>query len=180
MRMIGFSGDGNFSVERLREAFIDLFRSGADENRGNADEMEALLDGIDFSILAQVLHDSSRPVHEFFADDEEDGSFRYVGPELFSYGILLLRLPTRKCRTKVGIIQSSRYLELWLLDDLSFAVTACYEVGYISDRYVTKYCTVKRGDWRENGMDIDFSALAKTMKTLCEQAKRYEFPFYEL
>lgn len=167
------------TVENIRKAIMDLYRSGAGEDL-DADEMVELLDDIDFFALAQVLHHSATAVYEFRTEDDEDFGFGYYGAELFPYGMLLAQQDEIDLCGVEGLVDVSRSLELWLLEDMSLAVVVCYQTTMLDGRYVSEYRTRKPGDWKNNGMNIDFLELTNNLEERSEAFTQREIPMYEL
>ena len=77
-------------ANELKNALVGLFRSGADAEH-DADEMEGLLEGIDFPVLAQALYSLREPVYAFFTETNTQQGFDYYGAPLFPQGILLVQ-----------------------------------------------------------------------------------------
>ena len=77
-------------ANELKNVLVGLFRSGADAEH-DADEMEELLEGIDFPVLAQALYSLQEPVYAFFTETNTQKGFDYYGAPLFPQGILLVQ-----------------------------------------------------------------------------------------
>ena len=65
----------------LKNSLTALFRSGADEEH-IAEEMQELLEGIDFRALLQAVYSMRETVYEYRVDSDMEKGFVYRGPEL--------------------------------------------------------------------------------------------------
>ena len=162
---------------KQKNALVGLFRSGASKEHDEA-EMEDLLAGIDFPSLLQVLMNRAEVVYEYQADGSFEKSFDYRSRELFLTRAIKLYEDTWKGSADVAVTTHS--YELWLLPDLTFAVTSCFEVDIGRSSYVTRYRTDKGNDWLDTEMSIDFVALADRLDALCGLVHEWETPMYEL
>jgi len=73
-----------YSVDSLEYAIRGLYRSGIGENSGlSADEVEELLDGIDFHALLRAVRHHAETVFAFATQGNQPKSFNYRGAELF-------------------------------------------------------------------------------------------------
>ena len=69
-----------YSVDSLEYAIGELYRSGIGENSGlSADEVEELLDGIDFYALLQAVRHHAETVFTFATQGNQPKSFNYRG-----------------------------------------------------------------------------------------------------
>ena len=74
-----------YSMDSLEYAIRGLYRSGIGENSGlSADEVEELLDGIDFHALLQAVRHHAETVFAFATQGNQPKSFNYRGAELFN------------------------------------------------------------------------------------------------
>ena len=74
-----------YSMDSLEYAIRELYRSGIGENSGlSADEVEELLDGIDFHALLQAVRHHAETVFAFATQGNQPKSFNYRGAELLS------------------------------------------------------------------------------------------------
>lgn len=80
-----------YSVDSLEYAIRGLYRSGIGEHSGlSADEVEELLDGIDFYALLQAVRHHAETVFTFATQGNQSKSFNYRGAELFDQRATLL------------------------------------------------------------------------------------------
>ena len=164
-------------VTELKNAISHLFRSGADAEH-DEQEMESLLEDIDFSNLLQVLLNRVEPVYEYRADGKLRESFDYRGRELFL--TRAIKLYEDVDQVAPGDVCCSHSFELWLLPDLTFAVSSCYKVSCLKAAFGTEYRMDKGNDWTETGMTIDFVALADRLQASCGLMYRRQTPMFEL
>ena len=160
----------------LKKSLISLFRGGADEDH-DADEMQSLLDGIDFSTLLQALYSMREPVYQYHVYGDFDEGFEYYGQELIDDAVLL-------CTDARDVVVDAAFheqaLELWLLFDARFLVTSRVRTVVGSDESVMEYRSIKGGNWRETEMDIDFLDLSDDLEELCAAVRAHDLPLYEL
>ncbi len=161
----------------LKDSLTELFRSGADEDH-DANEMEELLEGIDFPTLLQAVYSMRETVYEYRVDSKAEKGFAYRGPELFSGKAVLL------C-TDVGngccdAAYHERYYELWLLTDATFAVVSLIRTVVGDDAVVMEYRTIRGKNWRDTDMSVDFLELADDLEAMCDAVTEHELPYYEL
>ena len=147
----------------LKNALTELFRSGA-TSEYDVNDMEGLLEGINFYALRQALADQMETVYEYRLTSEVGTQMEYHGEEMFDDSAVLL------CVDKVGsaadVANYDRSLELWLLADMTFAVTSCFRASFHDGAVISEYRTELFGDWDEEGMDIDFLNLAETLERI--------------
>ena len=140
--------------------------------------MAELLEDINFNALLQGLWNEVITVYEYNASGEVAGDFEYHGPALFPAGAIRLHEDMTDCTNET--VFCSRALELWLLPDMSFAVTSQFRVLLAGGRYETEYRTFKGRNWREAGMSIDFLQLADDLEEMSRGTGGGMMPVYEL
>lgn len=65
-----------------------------------------------------------------------------------------------------GAVVCSRVLELWLLEDMSFAVVSHHSTVCISGMFTTDYRAIKKGTPLKCGMMIDLRILTELLKSM--------------
>ena len=161
----------------LELALNGLFSDGADEEH-DEDEMIELLEGVDFHALVQTLCNEAMIVFQYQAYGDSGQDFEYYGPLLFPAGAVRLWEDDKDCTNENALCRRS--LELWLLPDLTFAVTSCFQVTAAHGAYNTAYRTYKGRDWRAAGMDIDFVLLANDLEDKCAGVSAETVAIYEM
>ena len=104
----------------------------------------------------------------------------YNGQELFtrratciySYSVL----------EELDVVLLNRILELWLLDDFSFALVASIETDYEQGEYSTAYRVVRATDLEEiaQEMEMDLDRIAANLIELADSYGEIGMPTYEL
>lgn len=165
-----------FSVEDLRNAITDLFRGGIG-NGYTADEVEDMLDGIDFTTLHQAVWHEMMPIYAYSLRDEKNKKFNYCGPDLF--GKMAVYLYEEPMEFAPGAAFIFRSVELWLLEDMTIV-----PVTYISidggGEYNSEYRVVKEhGPWKCD-LELDLEMIIENINEMCKQVETKEYPIYEL
>ncbi len=161
----------------LKNTLTALFRSGADEDH-TADEMQELLDGIDFSALLQAAFSLRERVYEYRVDGSWDKSFSYYGPELLPGSAVLLYTDIRDIFSDAALHEQA--YELWMTQSASLVVLSRVRTVVGSGGCVMEYRTVKGTNWKDAGMSIDFLDLADDLDALCAAVAAHELPRYEV
>jgi hypothetical protein len=125
----------------LENAIDHLFRG--EELLPSAEES---LKEMDFESLAQGIKFFSKPVYVYTAypDGDPDGGYR--GPLLFPFPATLLYSKTYEeiiCDSGVIIKHS---MELWILDDMTFAAVSCVRVELENGEPISEYRGLKTKD----------------------------------
>ena len=161
----------------LKASLTGLFRSGADDDH-TPDEMEELLDGIDFSALLQAFQSLWQHVYEYQIESGSAKGFEYRGLELLPRNAVLLY--TDEGCSFFDVATHERAYELWMLPDASFVVLSLVRTVIGDDESVMEYRSIKGGNWRETEMDIDFLDLSDDLEELCAAVRAHDLPLFEL
>ena len=112
-----------YSMDSLEYAIRELYRSGMGETSGlSADEVEELLDGIDFYALLQAVRHHAEAVFTFATQSNQPKSFNYRGAELF--GQRAAPLYDDLDQSTAEAVLATRSVELWLSEDMTMTITA--------------------------------------------------------
>ena len=161
----------------LKSKLVALFRSGADEEH-TADEMQELLEGIDFQALLQAVYSMRETVFEYRVDSDMEKGFCYRGPELFPGKAVLLYTDDGYGCYDVAL--HGQAYELWMLPDATLVVVSRIRSAIGNDASVMEYRTIKGVNWLDMDMSIDFLELADDLEALCAAVAEHELPLYEL
>ena len=151
-----------------------------DEIPQRLETMHALED-LDFDDLLQALRFNAETVYAYSAEgcDCETGC-NYYGQELFPRRAT--RIYSFCVMEEMDVVLLNRVLELWLLDDFSFALVACMETNYEEGAYCTAYRVIRATDLDEiaQEMQLVFDEIAENLIELAESYSDFGMPTYEL
>ena len=112
-------------VADLKNALTELFRKGTEVGYTET-EIDEFLEGIDYHTLLQAVWDSAETVYAFRADGRHELSLNYRGAELFQQRATLLYEDMGE--GFAGVVTTARSMELWLLEDMGFAIVANFSL----------------------------------------------------
>lgn len=142
-------------------------------------DIEETVKGIDYESVVQELWNRMQTIYSYKARGDFDKSFDYFGRELTDQrGALLFR---QFERGGSDIVVTSYEKELWVLEDLSFAVVACFFVGIADEEmaYCTEFRTYKGTLADDAGFDICPEELEELFLDMCCEQYELEAPYYE-
>lgn len=118
-------------VTELENALTELFRKGTEVGYSET-EIDEFLEDIDYDTLLQAVWNNAETVYSYRADGEHEFSMDYRGTELFKQRATLLYEDMGE--GFAGAVVAARSMELWLLEDMGFAIVANFyvEVGNAS------------------------------------------------
>ena len=164
------------NIANLKESITQVFQQAID-NGYTKEEIEELLEDIDFHTLAQAVLHNFETVYEYTVDCTLPSSMNYRGPELFPRAVLLYE-DAGDCMA--SFICCARSLELWLLDDASLAVISVFHTNAGHGDFITEYRVYKGDNWQACGMCIDMEDLADKLIQLCLPHYEHQMPDYEV
>ena len=121
------TGHDLLAVERFQDSTRSL----------SADEVEVLLDGIDFHALLQAVRHHAETVFAFATQGNQPKSFNYRGAELFNQRATLLYDDFDQSTAEA--VLTTRSMELWLLEDMTVTAVASVSVVCEGGAYVAEY-----------------------------------------
>ena len=163
-------------VTELEKALTTLFRKGTEVGYTET-EIDEFLENIDYHALLQAVWNKAETVYAYRADGKNALSLDYRSSELFKQRATLLYEDVGD--SYIGAVFAARSMELWLLEDMGFAVVAKFSVNAGEGEYVTEYRTIK-GDAAQSEMCLDLEDLSDTLDELCGPCFECEQPVYEL
>lgn len=164
------------TVDELIATIEGLMKSGADQEH-DANDMLALLEGIDYWDLLNVLIDEATPLFSYSVDCIAP----YRAKLLTEHRAVRLyeRVFSEDFTFEKNGPRYQRSNELWLLSDMSLLVTSCFRAS-IPGVLLSEYRTVKGTSWKDAGMHIDFVDLADNLLEYADQFLSDSMPVYEL
>lgn len=166
-------------IESSLEYVIDrLFRCGIGDPGYKEQEVEELLEGMDYKSLLQAVRHEAKTVYAFATDGKPPQSFDYRGADLFGQRATLLYDDFDQ--SDAAQVLAERRYELWLLEDMSLVVTACVSVDVGDGEFVTEYREIKQGDPWNTPIYLNLEDLAERLSEMFCQCYEGELPIYEL
>ena len=161
------------------EYVIDrLFRCGIGEPGYEEQEVEKLLEGMDYDSLLQAVRHEARTVHAYTTNGKPPQTFDYRGADLFGQRATLLYDDFD--RSDAAQVLAERRYELWLLEDMSLVVVSCVSVDFGDGEFVTEYREIKQGDPWRTPMCLDLEELAERLCEMFSRCYESELHIYEL
>ena len=160
-------------VTELENALTSLFRRGTEVGYTET-EIDEFLENIDFHTLLQAVWNNAETVYAYRADGKNALSLDYRGAELFKQRATLLYEDVGD--SYIGAVLATRSMELWLLEDMGFAVVASFSVNAGDGDYVTEYRVYKGSDWTDSEISLDLEDLVAELAALCDPYYEHEQP----
>ena len=164
-------------VTELENALAELFRKGTEVGYTET-EIDDFLESIDYHALLQVVWNNAETVYAYRADGKHTFSMDYRSTELFKQRATLLYEDVGD--SYIGTVLAARSMELWLLEDMGFAVVAKFSVNAGEGEYVTEYRVYKGSDWTDSEISLDLEDLVAELAAMCEPYYEHNQPVYEL
>lgn len=134
------------TIKKLTESISNFFTEIANHYEIPSSEIVSTLMEINFYSLFQTLCREAEPVYAFRSYGKDDCLLNYWGEKLFPCkAILLYRMPDYVADE--GRIATMHFLEVWLREDLSLAVTACFHIENRAAKYYSSYRVHKGCVW---------------------------------
>ena len=166
-----------YKLNALEDAVRTLYRDGTVEDDYTEDEVEAMLESIDFSMLLQMVRHQATTAHAFRTMSCIPDTFTYRGADLFHQrATLLYSGDTQSYRKDVP---TTRCYELWLLEDMSIQAVVCVTLDCNGGSYSGQYREVKGNPWY-CGMVLDLEELTEELNATCAYCRKNCIPMYEL
>ena len=163
-------------VTELEKALTTLFRKGTEVGYTET-EIDEFLENIDYHALLQAVWNKAETVYAYRADGKNALSLDYRSSELFKQRATLLYEDVGD--SYIGAVFAARSMELWLLEDMGFAVVAKFSVNAGEGEYVTEYRVYKGSDWADSEISLDLEDLVAELAALCDPYYEHEHPRLE-
>ena len=148
----------------LEYAINALFTFGTSKQ---ADIQEAK-DRLDYAALLQSIKYNAETVYAYTTDGGFLSGCNYCGLELFPQEATLIH--TYCVMEDAGVVQMGRFLELWLLEDFSFALVSSTETDYEDGKFTSAYRVLRATDLDEiaQEMELDLDVIILKLTELAE------------
>lgn len=149
-------------------------------------ELPAIVRDLDDDAATIIMVDSikffSKPVYVYTAYPDGDSDGGYRGPLLFPFPATLLYSKTYEEMICDSGLIIKHIMELWILDDMTFAVVSCVRMELESGELISEYRLLKTKD-RDifpQVIDLNYNLLVIVLDSLCLEHTYYGTPIYEL
>ena len=156
-------------VTELEKALTTLFRKGTEVGYTET-EIDEFLENIDYHALLQAVWNKAETVYAYRADGKNALSLDYRSSELFKQRATLLYEDVGD--SYIGAVFAARSMELWLLEDMGFAVVAKFSVNAGEGEYVTEYRVYKGSDWADSEISLDLEDLVAELGNHSERKRQ--------
>lgn len=112
-------------IDSIAAVCIDLGLRGG----YTPEEITDLVCDIAFAHMYDALRDRAETVYAYSTDGDRSMTLKYRSRKLFDREAMLLWREPVVCVDETEVA-SSRYLELWLLEDMSVAVVSCVQIVF--------------------------------------------------
>ena len=167
-----------YIVNSLEYVIDRLFRCGIGEHGYQEQEVEELLQGMDYNSLLQAVRHEAQTVHAYTTQGKQPQTFNYRGADLFGQRATLLYDDFDQ--SDAAQVLAERRYELWLLEDMSLVVVSCVSVDFGNGEFVTEYREIKQGDPWNTPIYLNLNDLAEELTEMFCQCYEGELPIYEL
>lgn len=133
---------------------------------------------VNFYSLYQTLRRESQQVYHYYYETENPDLLDYRSPKMFPCGALLLYRSEDYSMESEGIA-TRHYLELWLLENLTLAVTSCFAITHKNDP-ISEYRVFKGSEWPDTEERFDLWTFLNNLRELSPDVlNSEEHPFFE-
>ena len=167
-----------YIVDSLEYVIDRLFRCGIGEYGYQEQEVEELLQGMDYNSLLQAVRHDAQTVHAYTTQGKRPQTFNYRGADLFGQRATLLYDDFDQ--SDAAQVLAERRYELWLLEDMSLVVVSRVSVDFGNGEFVTDYREIKQGDPWKTPMYLNLEDLAERLAEMFCRCYEGELPIYEL
>lgn len=148
------------SIKKLKENIAGFLTEIAAHYGIPKSEVVATLREINFYSLYQTLCWEAMPVFTFRACGDKEGQQPFSGEKLFPCcAINLYRVSDYG--TENDHLANVHFMEVWLREDLTLAITSCFHVDNKQERYRTSYRVHKGGTWPFEEDEFVFSVFVE-------------------
>ena len=134
------------TIKTMTENIVNFIMDIADHYGEPISAVEEALSHINFYSLYQTLRRKARPVYTYHAGSGGNGLMEYRSERLFP-GDAILLYRDEDFSMDAPEISTAHYLEVWLREDLTIAITSCFRVMLEDVDYPTTYRTYKGTEW---------------------------------
>lgn len=151
------------NVDKLKDVLTDLFETKAEKYDMDLDYIMDFVEQIDFAALYQNLSRDMEIIFACRAFGLGRDQPKYFSHQLFDRPATLLYRDADCSCDLCDDLESRHYWELWLLDDMTLAVTSCFTMIHDEVDYCVEYREFKGDCWPDDILEIDLEFLFDDM-----------------
>ena len=152
-------------IEKLEATINGFFCKKAGEYGDDLDLARDILTELDFSAMFQNIRQQAEPV---FAYKTSGVLTAYHSKELFPGKATLIFRDYDFAHDFEDSLESNHFLEVWIKEDMTLAVVACYEVRYQEEEFVTEFREYKGEEWPDSILFLDLGCLFDWLTDMCK------------
>lgn len=141
------------TVEDLENTLKDIFIT-TESTYNQQVELENLLEEVDPRSLIRTIWENSETIYSFRTEKNREQCMEYCESELFKKWVTLLYSENGS-----GSPIDAQTINLWLLHDDGFLVTADFYLALDGNEYVTECRLYKGGNWEYSEVSSQLDAL---------------------
>lgn len=170
-----------FKEKKMIKAMKWLFSLYAvDDFDGYGEEAYGADFGLCLPEVVLALRNNAQTVHEYEIEGSIEFAFKYKGKELFGQRAIKI-CSEMEVGASSNQIDVSYHTELWLLEDMNFAVTHCIEMSHDDGIvYESRYRTFVQKVKDREDLFFGLEKLIDTLEELCVPIWESEATIYEL
>ena len=156
--------------ETMLSTFAEICAELAVRGNYTGAAVMSLTEQVCWENLFHEICDRAEPVYAFDANGLLSAALKYRGRKLFdSNATLLWREPTHS--EEDDELDTTRYLEMWMLEDMTLAITSCFQVDYEGSDgdYTTEYREYKGSQWPSTEAAPDLFDFLEHLADLCPE-----------
>ena len=155
-------------IDKLTQAITDFFTEKGQHYGYDDETIKEMLRTIDFHALHRLIRREAVPVRSFIVGGEMPDILRYRGSDLLPYKAICI-YSNEDFVAECHCLEQEHRLELWLMEDMTIAVTSCMMTEFGSGAYFCEYREHKGDKWPDTEVCMDVDDLLECIQSICAQ-----------
>ena len=155
-------------IEKLTQAITDFFAEKGQHYGYDDETIKEMLRTIDFHALHRLIRREAVPVRSFIVGGEMPDILRYRGSDLLPYKAICI-YSNEDFVAECHCLEQEHRLELWLMEDMTIAVTSCMMTEFGGGAYFCEYREYKGDKWPDTEVCMDVDDLLECIQSICAQ-----------
>ena len=145
-------------IEKHTLNIAKLFHEKGNRYEYEPSSVDDMLQRIDYAYLFNAIKEAAGPVYCYSVDSDMPMTLKYRGAKMFP-GSATRIYSEVDYAIDDNVIFTTHSLELWVLEDMTLAVTSCLHTVIGDDEYVTEYRSFKGHEWPDAEFPITLEDL---------------------